>query len=93
MKIYQSLALGIFLSVVLAGCGSKLTPVNFERVRDNMSPKQVKEILGNPTSTETSTMPIIGTEIMTYKYRDKKAEAEIIFRDNKMSVKSGNFSE
>lgn len=92
MKKFHSLFTSIFIAAVLVACGSKLTQKNFDKIANDMNPKQVKAILGEPTSMETTTVPIVDTEITTYKYRDKYSEAEIIFRDNKVNIKTGSFS-
>jgi len=68
MKIYFCLALSLFL----AGCGAlssmSLTQANLDKVHDDMSPAEVKSILGDPTDSKTEPIPVVGGTQTIYTY-------------------------
>jgi hypothetical protein len=45
MRIHRSLGVAILL-LCLAACGSRLNQENFDKIRDGMSQKEVRDILG-----------------------------------------------
>src|SRR5438445_449677 len=47
MRVHRSLGVAILL-LCLAACGSRLNQENFDKIRDGMSQKEVREVLGDP---------------------------------------------
>ncbi len=72
------------LSLVLLGCGGgsplTLTQDNLNKVQDDMSQADVRGILGAPTSSEDSPIPIVGGTQTTYHYQNDKSDVTIVFR-------------
>ena len=85
------------LAFVLAGCGGgsplTLTQDNLDKVQNDMSPAQVESILGKPTESNTEPIPIVGGTQMTYIYRNDKSEVKIVFKNDMVKDKSGNFGQ
>ncbi|AFY74594.1 hypothetical protein Syn7502_02633 [Synechococcus sp. PCC 7502] len=98
MKISQ-IAQGIKLSsvstlilVFLIACTGSLSRANFEKVNNGMGVEEVKKLLGEPTSVETVSLPVLGT-VTRYVYKTEKGEASVIFRDNQVQSKAGSISQ
>ena len=51
MRVHRSFGVAILL-LCLAACGSRLNQENFDKIRDGMSQKEVREILGEPVNAE-----------------------------------------
>ncbi len=54
-----------------------------------MTSAEVKGILGDPTSSETSSL--LGISGTTYTYHTDKSDVKIIFVDDKVTLVQGNF--
>jgi hypothetical protein len=93
MKIKNVFKIGVLSLACMAfmACGSKLTQANFEKITDGMSFKEVKALVGSPQQSETSTVPLLGNQITTYQYRADKAEATVVFKDEKVISKTASF--
>lgn len=74
-------------AVLLLGC-SKLSQENFNKVKSNMTFKEVIVLLGNPTSVENIT--ISGLSGTSAVWKDKHIEVDIQFLNDRMIVKSFN---
>jgi hypothetical protein len=85
------------LSLVLIGCGGgsplTLNQGNLDRVQQDMSPNDVKAILGEPTESHTEPIPIVGGTQTTYTYRNDKSEVTIVFKNDQMKEKHGSFGQ
>ena len=83
------------LSIFLAGCGGgspfTLTQGNFDKIHDDMSQVEVRNILGQPTESKTDPIPIVGGIQTTYTYRNDKDEVVIVFKNDLVKEKHGNF--
>jgi hypothetical protein len=75
--------------VALTAC-SRLTESNLEKVHNGMSPDEVKAILGDPTSSETSNALgiISGT---TFTYHTRTSDVKITFVNDKVIATEGEF--
>ncbi len=75
--------------IFLAAC-SKLTEDNLAKVHNGMTTTEVKAILGDPTSSQTSSALgiISGT---TYVYHTDKSDVKITFVDDKVIATEGSF--
>jgi len=84
------------LTVLLVACGGgsplSLTQSNLDRVHQDMSPAEVKAILGNPTDSKTEPIPIVGGSMTTYVYRNNDSQVTIVFKNDLMKDKQGSFS-
>ena len=92
MKIYLCLA----LSLLIAGCGvfssMALTQANLDKIHDDMSPEDVKSILGEPTDSKSEPIPIVGGTQTIYTYHSDSADVTIIFKNDLMKEKKGTFA-
>ena len=92
MKIYLCLA----LSLLIAGCGvfssMALTQANLDKIHDDMSPEEVKSILGEPTDSKSEPIPIVGGTQTIYTYHSDSADVTIIFKNDLMKEKKGTFA-
>jgi hypothetical protein len=93
MKIYLCLALTLFI----AGCGAlaslSLTQANLDKIHDDMSPAEVKAILGDPADSKTEAIPIVGGTQTTYTYHSGTSDVTIIFKNDLMKEKHGTFGQ
>ena len=84
------------LSLVLLGCGGgsvlTLNQENLDKVHDDMSQNDVRAILGAPTESKTDPIPIVGGTQTTYTYRNDHAEVVVIFKNDQVKEKHGNFN-
>src|SRR5437763_1935303 len=85
-NLFQFLLL-IGLTLFLLAC-SKLTQTNFEKIKNDMTMKDVISILGEPSSSESITIAgISGTSAV---WKDKNIEIDIQFLNDRVTVKSFN---
>ena len=76
------------VAVLLAACGPKLTPENLAKVHNGMTTAEVRAILGTPTETGTREVPILG-KLDRMTYRQGSSEVNLLFRDDRLEIKSG----
>lgn len=86
MKIYLCMA----LSLLVMGCTS-LTQVNLDKIHEDMSPAEVKAILGEPADSKTEPIPIVGGTQTIYTYTSNSSDVTIIFKNDLMKEKHGTF--
>jgi hypothetical protein len=83
------------LSLLLIGCGGgsplTLTQQNLDKVQPDMSQNDVRGILGDPTTSTTDPIPIVGGTQTTFTYHNDKSDVTIIFKNDQMKEKHGNF--
>ena len=84
MRIHRSLGVAILL-LCLAACGSRLNQENFDKIHDGMSPKEVREILGEPVDTEGRSFLGISTGEAVWK--DEKTTITVHFLNDKVVSK------
>jgi hypothetical protein len=77
-------------TLVLVTACSRLTEDNLQMVHNGMSTADVKAILGEPTSSETSSALgiISGT---TYTYHTNASDVKITFVNDKVVATEGDF--
>ncbi len=56
-----------------------------------MSPAEVEVILGQPSSSQSQPIPLVGGTQTTYTYQNGASAVTIIFKNNKVKEKSGTF--
>lgn len=92
------MCLALILSLALTACGGgsplTLTQENLDKVQKDMSPSDVKAILGNPTSSSSKPIPIVGGTETDYVYSNSRngTEVTIIFKNDKETEKTGTFN-
>ena len=83
------------LSLILLGCGGgspfTLTQQNLDKIHDDMSPTEVRNILGSPTESKAEPIPIVGGMQTTYTYRNETSEVVIVFKNDLVKEKKGTF--
>ncbi len=91
--VKASLCLLLTLSLVACGGGSPLTlnQANLDKIQQDMSPTDVKAILGNPTDSTTEPIPIVGGTQTTYTYQNGTSAITIVFKNDQVKEKSGTF--
>jgi outer membrane protein assembly factor BamE (lipoprotein component of BamABCDE complex) len=81
------LALAVCLSALLLGCGSKINQENYAKIQNDMTMKEVKAILGEPTQSQT-----LGAEPLSYTsaiWKDSNGTTiNINFLNNKVQLKT-----
>lgn len=87
----QSIKFGAVLIALglLTACGGRLTQENFDKVSVGMPAKEVKNLLGEPTQTDTVTIPVVGS-VTRYNYKTDKGEVSVLFRDDVVQSKMGS---
>lgn len=96
MKNARILRLVLLFSALLfafSGCdrtlgGSKLTKANYDKVTVGMSKNQVDNILGKPTTVETTDMIIF--KKTTFRYEDGDRFAIVTFKNDEVDGKDTN---
>jgi len=93
IKIYLCLV----VSLVIAGCGAfssaGLTQANLDKIHNDMTPTEVKAILGDPAESNSEPIPLVGGTQTTYTYHGNSSEVTIIFKNDLMKEKQGTFSQ
>lgn len=74
---------------LLAACGSRLTADNLAKVKAGMTTSEVKDILGSPTDSKTSSFGSMSGTVFLYKKGN--TEVSITFVNDKVMITSGNF--
>jgi hypothetical protein len=85
-----STAFFVMTTLVLVTACSRLTEDNLQKVHNGMSTADVKAILGEPTSSETSSALgiVSGT---TYAYHTDSSDVKITFVNDKVIATEGDF--
>lgn len=86
-KLLYQLILALCLSLLIVSC-DKLSQSNFDKVKPNMTMKEVVAILGNPTKSDS--VNIAGVSGTTAVWKDKHAEINIQFLNDQVAVKTFN---
>src|SRR6266511_5434987 len=84
MHIYRSLGVAILL-LSLAACGSRLNQENFDKIREGMSQKEVREILGEPV--DASGASLLGLSSGEAVWKDDKTTITVHFLNDKLVSK------
>jgi outer membrane protein assembly factor BamE (lipoprotein component of BamABCDE complex) len=83
MRVHRSFGLALLL--FLAACGSRLSQENFDKIREGMSQREVREILGDPVDASgASLLGISGGEAV---WKDDKTIITVHFLNEKVVSK------
>ena len=84
MSVHRAIGIAILLAC-LAACSSRLSQENFDKIREGMSQKEVREILGEPGNAEgRNILGISGGESV---WRDDKTLITVHFLNEKVVSK------
>ena len=84
MRVHRSFGVVILL-LCLAACGSRLSQENFDKIREGMSQKEVREILGEPVNASGgSVLGLSGEEAV---WRNEKTTITAHFLNDKVVSK------
>jgi len=88
--------LATFVAMVLGLAACKpnaltLTQDNLDKIQQDMSTADVKAILGEPSSSTTEPIPIVGGTKTTLTYTDQNATVTIVLKNDKVQTKEGHF--
>ena len=85
----------LFVVSTLSGCGggspATLTQENLDKIQIDMSSKDVKAILGEPTESKSEPIPIVGGTKTTYVYANKQDRVVIVLKNDNVQTKEGHF--
>jgi hypothetical protein len=93
MKTYVCLALSLFIAGCEAFASAGLTQANLDKIHDDMSPAEVKSILGEPTDSKSDPIPVVGGTQTIYTYHSNSSDVTIIFKNDLMKEKHGTFAQ
>ena len=91
MKILSVLSLVFILAACGGGSPITLNQDNFNRLHDDMSQAEVTAIMGQPTTSNTEPIPIVGGTATTYTYRNDTSNVTLVFKNNLLKEKHGDF--
>jgi SmpA/OmlA family protein len=84
MRVHRSIGVAILL-VCLAACGSRLNQENFEKIREGMSQKEVREILGEPVNASGASL--LGLSSGEAVWKDDRTTITVHFLNDKVVSK------
>jgi hypothetical protein len=98
MNAFKSyLCLILVAALISTGCGAlnsgPLTQTNLDKIHDDMSPTEVRAILGDPADSKSDPIPIVGGTQTIYTYRSNSSEVTIIFKNDLVKEKHGTFGQ
>ncbi len=87
----------LLLTLLITGCGAMssltLTQANLDKIHDDMSPSEVKAILGDPADSQSSPIPVVGGTQTIYTYHSGTSDVTIIFKNDLVKEKHGSFGQ
>lgn len=78
----------VIAMITFTAC-SKLNTANFDKIHNEMTPEQVKQILGEPTEIRSG--GLLGFNGTVYVYKQDKTDIKISFIQGKVIAKDGSF--
>jgi len=89
MKTIHTALLAVAALLLITAC-SRLTEDNLQKIHNGMTTDEVKAILGDPTSSDTSSALgiVSGT---TYTYHTNSSDVKITFLNDKVIATEGEF--
>ena len=88
--------IALFTIIALSACGGgsplTLTQANVDKIQQDMSSKEVKSILGEPTETKSEPIPIVGGTKTTFVYTNKEDRVVIVLKNDNVQTKEAKFS-
>ncbi len=93
MKTYLCLALALLITGCNAFSSGMLTQSNLDKIHDDMSPTEVRAILGDPADSKSEPIPVVGGTQTIYTYHSGSSDVTIIFKNDLMKEKHGTFGQ
>jgi hypothetical protein len=89
MKLAQPTFLAMAALLLITAC-SRLTEDNLQKIHNGMTTAEVKDILGEPTSSDTSSALgiVSGT---TFTYHTATSDVKVTFLNDKVIATEGDF--
>jgi outer membrane protein assembly factor BamE (lipoprotein component of BamABCDE complex) len=84
MRVRHSLGVAVLL-LCLAACGSRLNQENFDKIREGMSQKEVREVLGEPVDAEGRSF--LGFSTGEAVWKDEKTTITVHFLNDQVISK------
>ena len=84
MRVHRSFGIAILL-LCLAACGARLSQENFDKIREGMSQREVREILGEPV--DASGASLLGLSSSEAVWKDDKTTIAVHFFNDKVVSK------
>jgi outer membrane protein assembly factor BamE (lipoprotein component of BamABCDE complex) len=84
MRVYRLFCTAILL-LGLAACGARLNQENFDKIREGMSQREVREILGEPV--DASGASLLGLSSSEAVWKDDKTTIAVHFLNDKVVSK------
>jgi outer membrane protein assembly factor BamE (lipoprotein component of BamABCDE complex) len=84
MRVHRSFGIAILL-LCLAACGARLNQENFDKIREGMSQREVREILGEPV--DASGASLLGLSSSEAVWKDDKTTIAVHFFNDKVVSK------
>ena len=82
----QVVGMVLLCSILLLGCGSKVSQENFDKIQTGMTQAEVTSILGNPTESNSIAFGPIGGTTSTWK--ENSGTITIQFVNDKVIAKA-----
>jgi hypothetical protein len=84
-------ALALALCLILAGCGSKVTKDNFDKISTGMTESQVEAIMGKGEEQSAAVaVPGMSVSAKTIVWKDGEKSISVVFTNGKVSGKASN---
>lgn len=84
--------LAVTCSLFLAGCGSRVSKGNYDKINTGMTEEQVKAVMGEPTESKSTGAALPGMAVsakeLTWKDGDKTITVSIL--NGKVMTKASN---
>ena len=94
-RIFFVSLLALFAVSAFNGCGggssTTLTQGNLDKIQRDMSSKDVKALLGEPTESKSEPIPIVGGTKTTYVYTNNQDRVVIVLKNDNVQTKEGHF--
>jgi hypothetical protein len=85
----------LVIASTFSACGGgspiTLTQANLDKIQPDMSSKDVKAILGEPTESKSEPIPIVGGTKTTYIYANNDSRVVIVLKNDNVQTKEGHF--
>jgi hypothetical protein len=86
LQYFSRYACIVLFAALVAGCGSKISQSNFDKIKSDMTRQEVESILGKPTDTSSTDLGIASGGSSTWK--DKSATITVQFVNDKVMTKT-----
>jgi hypothetical protein len=84
--------LAVTCSLLLAGCGSKVSKSNYDKITTDMTEEQVKAVMGEPTEQQSQSAALPGMALSAKKlvWKDGNKAITVDILNGKVAAKASN---